>query len=120
MKPLSLLSNVVPHITLSNNQWIKSDIYEHPIIRVTIALDGDWCRYTTPPTATNVRAITDTGAQTNVWSLRDFLETSFERIVFIPAPDVIVANLSGIKIAGAFFGTIQGHDADGSLLSVMP
>ena len=62
--------------------------------------------------ARNVLAIADTGAQTNVWSLRNFLTAGFNRSILIPVSDLVGANYSGIKIEGAFFAVVKGLGAD--------
>ena len=52
----------------------------HPVVYVSVAADEAWCRTNYAPTPTYARyvpAIADTGAQTNVWSLPDFLATGF-------------------------------------------
>ena len=60
----------------------------------------------------NVIAIADTGAQTNVLSLRNFLTAGFNRNILFPTSDLVAANHSGIKIEGAFFAVIKGLGAD--------
>ena len=67
------------HHALVNDQWVKANMREHPTISVNISMDQAWCRSKHPPRiAKNVVAIADTGAQTNVWSLREFLAAGFE------------------------------------------
>ena len=38
------------------------------------------------------KVLADTGAQTNVWSLRNFLAAGFNRSILIPASDLVAAN----------------------------
>ena len=102
------------HHALVNDQWVKANMREHPTISVNISMDQAWCRSKhPPPIAKNVVAIADTGAQTNVWSLREFLAAGFERSILLPAPNLVAANHSRISIDGAFFGVIQGNSRDG-------
>ena len=65
-----------------------------------------------PIVARNVIAVALTGAQTNVWSLRNFLAAGFNRNILISALDLVAANHSVIKIEGAFFAVIKGLGAD--------
>ena len=67
-----------------------------------------------PIVARNVIAIADTGAQTNVWPLRNILAAGLYRSIRILASDLVAANHSTIKIEGAFFAVIKGLDADKS------
>ena len=86
---------------------------DHPTIKVCISMDNSWCHTKRVPIAAkNVIAIADTGAQTNVWSLRSFLAAGFNCSILIPASDLIAANHSGIKIEGAFFDVIKRLGAD--------
>ena len=99
------------HHALVNGQWVTC---EHPTISVNISMDQAWCRDKHPPhTAKNVVAIADTGTQTNVSSLREFLAAGFKRSILIPAPDLVAANHSHISIDGAFFAVIGGNSRDG-------
>jgi len=82
----------------------------HPIIRISVSMDSSWCHNKHAPI---VSAIADTGAQANVWSLRQFLAAGFNRSILIPAPDLVAANHSGIKIVGAFFAVIEELGIDG-------
>ena len=86
---------------------------DHPTIKVCISMDNSWCRTRHAPiVARNVIAIVDTGAQTNAWSLRNFLVAGFNCSILIPASDLVAANHSGIEIEGAFFAVIKRLGAD--------
>ena len=86
---------------------------DHPTIKVCISMNKSWCRTRHASIVVrNVLAIADTGAQTNVWSLRNFLAAGFNRSMLIPASDLVVANRSGIKIEGVFFAVTKGQCAD--------
>ena len=80
-------------------------------------MDNSWCRTRNALiVARNVLAIADTGVQTNMWSLGNFLAAGFNRSILIPASDLKVcnfdANHSAIKIEEAFFAVIERLDAD--------
>ena len=94
---------------MKNGRWIKSGMSDHPVVYISVAADKTWCRTNYAPTyAKNVPAIADTGVQTNVWYLKDFLAAGFKRDILLPAPDLVAANNSGIKIVGDFFAVIKG------------
>ena len=79
------------------------------MVYVSVAADEAWCRTNYAPTyARNVPAIAETGTQTNVWSLQDFLAAGFKRDILFSEPDFVAANHSGIKIVGAFFAVTKG------------
>ena len=101
------------HYVYQDGHWTKAGMRAHPVIAVCVSMDKSWCRTRHGPiVARNVPAIADTGAQTNVWSLRHFLAAGFDRSTLIPASDLVAANHSGINIIGAFFAVIKGLDAN--------
>ena len=82
---------------------------DHPAVYVCVAAEEAWCRTKNAPTyVRNVPAIADRGAQTNAWSLQDFVAAGFKRGILLPAPDLVAANHSDIEIVGAFFAVIKG------------
>ena len=82
-----------------NGEWIKAGMLDHSTIKMCVSMDNSWCRTRHASIVTrNVPAIADTGAQTNVWSLRNFLAAGFIRSILISASDLVAANHSGIKI----------------------
>ena len=101
------------HYVYQDGHWTKAGMRAHPVITVCVSMDKSWCRTRHGPiVARNVPAIADTGAQTDVWSLRHFLAAGFDRSILIPASDLVAANHSGINIIGAFFAVIKGLDAN--------
>ena len=87
------------HYVFQNGQWIKAGMRDHPTVKVYISMDNSWCRSRHALiVARNVIAIADTGAQTNEWSLRNFLAAGFNRSILISASDLVAANHSGVKI----------------------
>jgi len=69
-----------------------------------------------PLMAIDVTAVADTGAQSNVWSLHQFLNCGFQLADLIPAPDLSAANSSIILIAGASFAVIQEKSPNGTTI----
>ena len=104
------------HRVFQNGEWIKAPMREHPTVQVTISLDDHQYRNDhLSVVARGVTAVADTGAQTNVWSLRDFLRVGFTRDMLTPAPRLVAANRSSISIDGAFFAVIQGTSPAGDI-----
>ena len=62
--------------------------------------------------------MTDSGAQSDVWSLTEFLAAGFSRADLHPVSlSMQAANKSSINIEGAFFGVIDGHSPDKTVVS---
>ena len=60
-----------------------------------------------------IAAMSDTGAQSCLWSMIGFLAAGFTPIHLIPVSlDLVAANKSPIKIAGAIILRLQGHSPD--------
>ena len=65
-----------------------------------------------------LHAITDSGAQSNIWSLQDFDATGFSRSVLFPALNSLrAANSSGIKVNGAFLTKLERTAPNGRVNS---
>ena len=64
------------------------------------------------------KALADSGAQSNLWSLRGFLNAGFSRDDLLPVTlPLKAANKSPIPIAGAFFSNISGFTSGGERVS---
>ena len=98
-----------PHEVFTNSKRSTSNMREHSRVQVTILLDEPLL----PVVAKNISAIADTGAQANVWSLREYLLAGFRREHLTPASDLLAANHSPIPIAGTFPAVIE-RTTDGS------
>lgn len=105
------------HITLnhhifSKGEWRKARLRDHPSTQLSIT--NDLC----PSITTNVHALADSGAQSDVWSREEFLRAGFTTDQLHPVKlSLNAANKSCIHIDGAFFGTISGSTKDGATLS---
>ena len=93
-----------PHEVFTNGKRSTSNMREHPRVRVTILLDEPL----SPAVAKNISAIADTGAQANVWSLREYLQAGFGREHLTPASDLLAANHYPIPNAGTFPAIVEG------------
>ena len=106
------------HYSYSNGKWSRGSIHPHPTVIVSISTDClpdhlSSSQYTT----NNVVALADSGAQTNVWSLQDFLRSGFQRDCLVPALNLMAANHSPISVVGAFFAIIAGTSSNGDIVS---
>jgi hypothetical protein len=104
------------HHVFSKGEWKKARFKPHPRASIVLAMDAAaQAKYITGiknvSTRVGVSAIADTGAQCDVWSLRDFLACGFKQDHLIPVTmGFTAANRSPISIEGAFFATIQASN----------
>ena len=119
----SVPSAVLDHHIFSKGEWRRAHLLEHPRIPITISVDKSAQRRHSRPTHTptahaEVSAIADTGAQSNLWSLEDFLAHGFSREDLRPVRlSLTAANCSPIKIEGAFFAVLMAKSPSGKTTS---
>ena len=105
-------SIILDHHIFTKGEWKRARFRDHPLVAISITLDtAAQKRYTIIDTArivsTEVKAIADTGAQSDLWSLSDFLACGFTKNDLIPVHTLFsAANHSPIPIEGAFFAKI--------------
>ena len=102
-------SGILDHHTFTEGKWRKAKIRDHPQIPITITTSlshsnpGNICGH-----IANVVAVADTGAQSDLWSLSDFLACGFTMDILRPVRlDLSAANTSSIVVEGAFFAKIE-------------
>ena len=91
----------------------------HPTLKLVLTADessynqiGVSCPEV-PPTLVNV--VTDTGAQSALWSLQSFYKCGFKDADLLPVKRTMrAANMEEIEIAGAIFVRLHGKDACGT------
>ena len=119
----SVPSAVLDHHIFSKGEWRRAHLLEHPRIPITISVDKSAQRrhsrpIYTPTAHAEVSAIADTGAQSNLWSLEDFLAHGFSREDLRPVRlSLTAANRSPIKIEGAFFAVLMAKSPSGKTTS---
>ena len=119
----SVPSAVLDHHIFSKGEWRRAHLLEHPRIPITISVDKSAQRrhsrpIHTPTAHAEVSAIADTGAQSNLWSLEDFLAHGFSREDLRPVRlSLTAANRSPIKIEGAFFAVLMAKSPSGKTTS---
>ena len=100
------------HQIFSKGEWKRARLRDHSTVPIVITLDtSTQSRYTDVPTTANVHAgvtaVADTGAQSDLLSLSDFLACGFPREQLIPVNmDLSAGNRSPISIEGAFFANL--------------
>ena len=107
------------HIFNSNIGWKETESMKHPIINLHLCVeksDYDHVNALTPKISPcHITAITDTGAQSCLWGLRDFHRCGFKKSDLLPVKRVLLAaNKEKIKIEGAIFVRLSGEDNNGS------
>ena len=108
------------HHIFTKGEWKRARLRDHPRIPITISIDTSaQTRYRTPNRTSNtiaeVSAIADTGAQSDLWSMTDFIACGFSRDDLLPVRlGLSAANRSPISIEGAFFAklTTQPHHSE--------
>jgi len=106
------------HIFSTKEGWKKSESMPHPTLKLVLTADesnynqiGVSCPKV-PPTLVNV--VTDTGAQSALWSLQSFYKCGFKDTDLLPVKRTMrAANMEEIEIAGAIFVRLHGKDACG-------
>ena len=110
------------HHVFSKGEWKRARLRDHPKVHITISLDksawwhkkkGDGPATASPIDAT-ITAVADSGAQSDLWSLDEYLAHGFSRSDLAPVKMTFTAaNRSPIPIEGAFFATIGTQSASG-------
>ena len=106
------------HIFDSKQGWRQAKSMSHPTLRLQLTTDAsDYQRLGMPHPQTMpsfVTVVTDTGAQSCLWSLKDFYRCGFQDSDLLPVTrTMLAANREEIDIRGAIFVRLSGHDASG-------
>ena len=103
---------ILDHKVFTAGEWKRARLRPHPRVTVTISVDTSaQAKHGHPTPATNARAevsaVADTGAQSDLWALSEFLAAGFSRESLIPVTmGLSAANRSPISIEGAFFAKL--------------
>ena len=116
LRPVDVLTNDAYHI-FTKVQWCRARFLNHPNVKLTMTVnssDYQAFRRSCPiVTQTAITAMVDTGAQSCLWSMTGFLAAGFTPSDLIPVSfDLVAANKSPIKIAGAIILRLQDHSTD--------
>ena len=97
----------IGHQVYDDGSWRKAKFRNHPMLLFQLSTED---RQVT----TEIQAIADTGAQSNLWGYNDFLSAGFDRSVLIPVKShFYAADKNPIRVVGAFGGIFEGRSADG-------
>jgi len=110
-------SQAVAHHIFTKGEWRRSKSMQHPRIPITISVDeSDYHAFKRPcphVSSQTLMAIADSGAQSCLWSFREFLEAGFKESDLIPVSlDLMAANKSPIPIEGAVLLRLAGAPCD--------
>ena len=108
--------NLFHHI-FTAGQWKTARFQDHPRVNLTVSTnEADYLafgRKNTPIKPFIVSAMVDSGAQSCLWSLKDFLSAGFaESDLLQVSVDLVAANRSPINVAGAIILRLQGRAKD--------
>ena len=106
-KPITLV-----HHVFTASEWRRAKVREHPRITLSLTPDFDHCQQ-----ATYIDAVVDSGAQSNVWSMKAFLDAGYSRHDLSPVTLALgAANKSRIRIQGAFVTRISSTAPTGKTI----
>ena len=99
------------HHIFTKGEWTRVRLRDHPRVPITISIDTSAkARHRTP--------IADTGAQSDLWSMTDFLACGFSREDLLPVRvGLSAANRSPISIEGAFLAKLTTKLHNGEVTS---
>ena len=111
------------HHIFSRGEWRRARLKDHPRALITISADrsvgpGDSIKHRGSDNRVRISAIADTGAQSDLWSLEEFLASGFSRDDLRPVKlSLSAANHSPIAIDGAFFARLSTVPGDSGVTS---
>ena len=114
---------VLDHHIFTKGEWKRACLRANPKVSITISVDTSArAKHNGSTNRVNVHAevsaIADTGAQSDLWSLAEFLSCGFSRDDLRPVSlGLSAANRSPIVIEGAFFAKLTGRSRNGEVSS---
>ena len=102
--------------------WKRTISVQHPTLKLRLSVDSsdyDAINHPTPKIKPcEVCVVTDTGAQSCLWGLSDFLRCGFKESDLIPVKHTLyAANKEKIDVLGAILIRLTGADYNGELIS---
>ena len=106
---------VLDHHIFTKDGWDKATSLSHPVLRLRISTDvEDYSKMNLKPVAVapkHIDVVADTGAQSCLWSRRDFLRSGFNLKDLIKVHHTLeAANTAPINIDGAILLRLSGID----------
>lgn len=103
------------HKIFQKSEWRRQKVSDHPRVKFQIGMMNTTDKVTKSVT---IEGIADTGAQSNLWGLREFEMCGFSKSDLRPVVmNVRAANKNPINIIGAFKCQIQGQSPAGKTIS---
>ena len=103
---------VLSHHIFTKAGWRRARLTDHPRTPLSLSPEHE------PQKVATVQGLADSGAQSNVWSLNEYLAAGFSLDDLSPVTLALnAANKSAIRIDGALFVTLSGKMANGSLIT---
>ena len=108
---ISALESIDPNKIISKSDLKRKINRDHPRVRINIGLPGN-------NKQGMVMAVADSGAMSNLWGLKEFLDSGFNKSDLIPiAIDIKAANKSPLNILGYLNAKIHGHCVNGNIIT---
>ena len=120
--PITQIASLEHHI-FTKGEWRRARLRDHPRASITISVDIPANSRGTknnqgPTIEAKISAIADTGAQSDLWSLQEFLACGFSRDDLHPVSlSLSAANRSPIAIEGAFLAKLTTTSRSGAAVS---
>lgn len=100
---------------MSKNELSKAKVSNHPRVAFKLSMIGPKDRASKTVT---VMGVADTGAQSNLWGLREFINCGFTTEDLTPVETKIrAANKNAINVIGAFKAILKGKSPTGETIS---
>lgn len=107
------------HHIFRAGEWRRAKLTSHPTVRINVSVSQNMT--CAPSHRVEVMAVADSGAQSNLWSLKEFDAAGFPRSALSRVVlNLKAANSSAIPIEGAFFANIDGLSDDGQPFRAAP
>ena len=104
-------SEKLGHCVFRDGEWKASNFRKHPRLKFNLQFES---RHG----SVSVNSIADTGAQSNMWGYRNYIDAGFLVSDLQPtSSQFCVADLSPLDVIGVFKAVFQGHAADGRVVS---
>ena len=102
--------------------WKRTHSIQHPTLKLKVSVDPSDYQAINHPipriTPCEVCVVTDTGAQSCLWGLSDFLRCGFKEADLIPVKHTLyAAKKEKIDVVGAILIRLSGTDSSGELKS---
>ena len=115
-------AKIIPCHHISTKGWRHAPFLPHPEVELTVSAIGkDYKEFGVPyndVSAKRVVAMTDSGAQSCLWSLNEFPAVGFnEEHLLDVQMNLVSANKSPITITGAAFLRFSGQSSSGVLVT---